>query len=84
MTTHNVKCVAHSNEPIENYHLFVQFPSALWRFLASFTSLVWFSLFWYTLSVLISVVSSFQPKNSKTLLYAIHSAPKQQTVKGSI
>lgn len=38
----DVKEVAQGYESTENYHPTLQFPSALWSFLASFWSLCWF------------------------------------------
>ena len=43
MTIGNVKGVTSSDEPTENHHLTLQFPSALQSFLESFSSLFWFS-----------------------------------------
>ncbi len=43
MTLCNVKGVPGSDEPTENYHPTLQFPSALRSILASFSSLFWFS-----------------------------------------
>ena len=78
MAASNVRGDARSDEPTENYHPTLQFPSALWSFIASFSSL--FScpaatlLFWFTLSALIVLFSPaagscFQRKSSKNPLY---------------
>ncbi len=44
MSTCNVKEVARSNKPTDNYRPTLQFPSALRSFIASFGSLLWFTL----------------------------------------
>ncbi len=65
MTMCNVRGVAYSDEPTENYHPILQFPSTLQSFIASFKLIVlvfWLAtltlLFWFTLTALIVLFSA--------------------------
>ncbi len=42
MVMYNAKVVTRSDKPTKKYYPTLQFPSAVWRFIVSFSSLFWF------------------------------------------
>lgn len=81
-----------NNKPPSNYHLALQFPSASWSFLASFSSLFWLLqlttlLFWFTLIILVLFLNTGSVFSDKALLNPLYTIwqchTKRQTDKVS-